>query len=513
MPQLQLLLGLCFICMALGCGSSDLRYPELPPEALDGAYSMNVGTVEIGSEKFVEHRGVITVPENRYKPASRFSHLPFRRIRSNSEKPREPVFILSGGPGMSNMEWSLENFGYLLPDHDLVAVGYRGVDGSVQLDCPKVTAALKDNDSLLGTEILKKLGQAWTESARRLAASGIDIDRYTMPEVIEDNEAVRKTLGYQRIDLMSGSYGTRVAYLYSTEHPAQIRRSIMIGANPPGHFVWDPKVVDAQLRYYSELWSRDSVASLRTKDLYGDMKSVLNDMPKKWLFFSIDPGRVKVVTFALLFQRETAAKVFDAYLAAKEGDPSGLALMSAAFDYTFPSMMTWGEFASKAVSADSVFMGEYITHTTPSPDLPLGSPMSDLVLGSMPYGAWPIGQIPERFRTPVESDVETLLLNGSIDFSTPAEIATREFLPYLRNGRQIILAEYGHVGDVEWLNRDNTIRIVTSYYNTGIPDTSLNKYIPMDFNAGTGFPAMAKAALITVVVLGVGLGALLVWTF
>ena len=111
-------------------------------------------------------------------------------------------------------------------------------------------------------------------------------------------------------------------------------------------------MIDKQLKYYSALWSQDSVFSLKSKDLYGDMRTVLDTMPSKWLLFSIDPGKVKVVTFCLLFQRKTAAMVFDSYVAAKQGDPSGLALMSLAYDYVLPSMFTWGDLASKAVSAD-----------------------------------------------------------------------------------------------------------------------------------------------------------------
>jgi hypothetical protein len=95
-----------------------------------------------------------------------------------------------------------------------------------------------------------------------------------------------------------------------------------------------------------------------------------------------------------------------------------------------------------------------------------------------------------------------LLLSGSIDLSTPAEFATKEFLPYLKNGKQVILSEYGHVGDVVYLNPENTRRIVSSFYRTGVPDTSMNAYVPMDFNVSWGFPTLAKIAVGTLAVLG-----------
>jgi hypothetical protein len=37
-------------------------------------------------------------------------------------------------------------------DHDVVLVGYRGVDGSVRLDCPEVESALTHTTDLLSEE-------------------------------------------------------------------------------------------------------------------------------------------------------------------------------------------------------------------------------------------------------------------------------------------------------------------------------------------------------------------------
>jgi hypothetical protein len=224
-------------------------------------------------------------------------------------------------------------------------------------------------------------------------------------------------------------------------------------------------------------------------------------MPSKWLLFSIDPGKVKVVTFCLLFQRKTAAMVFDSYVAAKQGDPSGLALMSLAYDYVLPSMFTWGDLASKAVSADFDSSHNYFLEMEP-PGLPLDSPLSKLLWGPLRYGGWPMQQLPDEFRQMRNSDVETLLLSGSIDFSTPAENATKEFLPYLKNGKQVIFSEYGHVGDIVYLNPENTRRIISSFYRTGVPDTSMNAYNKMDFNVSWGFPALAKVAVGTLAVVG-----------
>jgi hypothetical protein len=111
-------------------------------------------------------------------------------------------------------------------------------------------------------------------------------------------------------------------------YPGSLLRSAMIGVNPPGHFLWEPEVTDAQVAYYADLWKQAEGES--APDLVEAMRSVNADMPRHWLFLSIDPGKVQSIAFEMLFHRSTAPMIFDAYLAAYHGDPSGLALMSTA---------------------------------------------------------------------------------------------------------------------------------------------------------------------------------------
>ena len=493
-----------------GCGGKKPVYPSSPNDAKEGSFVSEVRPFEIGSEKYDADFGTITVRENRNKPTSRLINLPFLRIHSHSKDPAEPIFGFAGGPGATNVRWDWGKARTFLPEHDFVLVGYRGVDGSTVLDCPEVSEAFKSGADPLSDESMRRAGNAFSAGAKRLESQGIDLDGYTMLEVIEDNESVRNAMKYERINLLSESYGTRLAYLYGLKHPGRIHRSAMISVNPPGRFVWEPQIVDAQLKQYACLWSKDSAMALKSPNLYASMKSVLDSMPRSWLLFSINPGKVKIVTFALLFHRTTAAMVFDTYVAAKRGDPSGLALMSMAYNFTVPSAANWGDEASKGVSADYDSSRNYAAEMEP-PGLPLGSPMSKAIWGPASYAHWPTKMLPDEYRTLRSSDVETLLLSGSIDFSTPSENATKELLPYLKKGQQVIFSECGHVNDMWYANVENTRRILTSFYNTGVADRSLNSYVPMDFKIGWGFPRIAKAALGGVAFLAVALVAVVVW--
>ncbi len=458
---------------------------------------------ERGDVEYAADCGTLVVPENRSKPDSRLIALPVIRVHALGDSPAEPIFWLTGGPGDSNMHFP--GLKGLIEDHDLVMVGYRGMDGSVVMECPEMArAATGVGDDLLSKESMANFGEAITQCAERLQAEGVDLDGYSIPEVVEDMESARAVLGYERVNLLSGSYGTRVAMIYSWMYPDSLHRSAMIAVNPPGHFVWEPDDVDAQIAYDAELCAEDSECSARTNDLAETVRNVSHNVPKRWLLIPIDPGKVRFITHFMLFHRGTAAIVFDAYLAAEAGDPSGLALMSLASDFMIPSVITWGDWAAKG-SIDYDPARDWITDMNP-PNSILGSPTS-LLIGTAAQlsGGWPVAPMPDEFREVQPTKVETLLVSGSIDYSTPPQFAAEELLPALSNGDQVILSEFGHFGDVWGFQTDATRHLLVTFFDTGEVDDSLFSYQPMDFHVELGFPAMAKIALAIVLVVITGL--------
>ena len=126
-------------------------------------------------------------------------------------------------------------------DHDVALVGYRGVDGSVRLDCPEVVSALNHSPTS-STRSPSAYGDGFRTCAERLTDDSVGLAAYGFPQQVEDLEAVRKALGYEKIDLVSESAGTRTAMIYSCRYPKSIHRSLMIAVNPPGGFLWDAKL-------------------------------------------------------------------------------------------------------------------------------------------------------------------------------------------------------------------------------------------------------------------------------
>jgi pimeloyl-ACP methyl ester carboxylesterase len=471
-----------------------------PAATLPLAVPLKRSTIKIDGHTFAVERGLLRVPENRSKAAAREIEIPIVCYRSSSAQPVEPIFWLDGGPGMSNL--SFKPPVKLLDQHDVVLVGYRGADGSSILKCPEIARALKGVDGdVLSAASRADIKRAVAQAAQNLITSGVDLEGYIIPEVVADLEAARETLGYDRVNLLSGSYGTRVAQIYAQLHPDRIVRSIMIGVNPPGHFVWTPEAVDAKLADFAASWARDPQRAARTPDLLASLRTALHRLPRRWLLFPIDPGYVKMMTFVMLYQRPTAALAIDALLAAERGDASGVWLMSFMGRLMLGRMLIWGDLLAKGGSADYEPGRDYVTGLD-RPEAILGAPVSLLIWTALDE-EWPLKRLPDSLRQVQPSAVPTLLISGDLDVATPADPVERELLPMLSQGQHIVLPETGHVPDVFKSQPEAIAQVLSTYFDTGAVDTSRFHDVPMDFQARPGFPLLAKlgvGAALTVIV-------------
>lgn len=491
------------VILISGCQRVDEVQMSVPQNAKAGdLLNLETCTYETGEVTFTAECGTLIVPEIWADPNSRLISLPVMQIPSTSNDVTEPIFWLNGGPGQSNIRFShpqdLEAF---LENQDFILVGYRGVDGQVVLDCPEISAALSNPPGeLLSDAALKNYSAAALQCASRLEAEGVDLAGYTMTETIHDIEAARTAFGYQKINLLGASYGSRLAMMYEWMYPQYLQRVIMIGVNPPGSFIWDADVIDAQIGDYALLCAEDHECSSRTNDLSKTMLEVSKKLPKRWLFFPIDPDKVKLITFIMFTEsiRTPGDPVgiygpaaIDMWQSAAEGDASGMALASLLSKGFLPNFYTWGH--TLAMGGGT---GEY---TDPNRNYPvelypedsiLGAPFS-LLMWSMGEG-WPAHPISEEYHQVQPSDVETLLESGNIDFMNPPQDGTQELLPYLSNGQQVILKDFGH-GNTFWNSQTEArIHLLTNYFNTGEADTSLYIYQPLNFDVGKGWPGLAK---------------------
>jgi RND superfamily putative drug exporter len=440
--------------------------------------------------------GTLVVPENRADPQSRLIALPVTRIRARSDRPAEPIFRLEGGPGVTNTKFA--NASRFADRRDVVLVGYRGVDGSVRLDCPEVASALERSTDFLGERSFRSYADAFRACADRLRDEGVDLAGYTIAQRVDDLEAARVALGYDRVDLLSESAGTRTAMIYAWRYPQSIHRSVMIGANPPGHFLWDPKTTDEQIRHYAGLCSKDATCRGRTDDLAATMRETAADIPDRWLFLPIKDGNVRVASFYGLVESTSenaplsAPMTLGSWLSAAEGDPSGFWLQSFLAGLFFPESFVWGDYAAVG-RADARAARDYFSSAGQALGSNLGRDATAFAWGGGELAdAWPAAPDEAEYSRVRRSSVETLLVGGALDFATPPQAATNELLPYLPNGRQVVLPGFGHTTTFWTEQPEAGTRLINTFLDSGRVDDSLYEPAKADFTPEVTQTALAK---------------------
>jgi pimeloyl-ACP methyl ester carboxylesterase len=108
--------------------------------------------------------------------------------------------------------------------------------------------------------------------------------------------------------------------------------------------------------------------------------------------------------------------------------------------------------------------------------------------------AWPTSPRANEYDRMRTSQVETLVISGELDFETPPEVATKELLPYLPNGRQVVLEGFGH-STTFWTEQPEAgSRLINTFLDSGRVDDSLYTPQSVDFTPEGTQTALAKAS-------------------
>jgi len=430
--------------------------------------------------------GYIEVPEDYEKQNSTKIKLPVYIVKSPNKNPHEPIFWLDGGPGGSNIlsdkKIISSNPIQLLANHDFVCIGYRGVDGSVVLESKEIKKAMKGlNLHLYTNECLDNIEKSIQQYKKDLTEKNIDINQYNVVNVAKDIEQLRKQLGYKMINLLSVSFGTRIALMYSYNNAESLNRTIMIGAVPQGSLLINPEQIDNYLFKYDSIYAVQKPSKYEMS-LKQTMETAFKNMPKKWGGFNLSIDKIKTGTVNALYSTGSATVAFDSYIkAAYEEDYSGLFLFQKIYDASRSNAI--GDVFAKSVTADLTPETEFLLkrENIRKADTLLLSSNYALLYGGT-YKAWGFKPIPSNFQQPKKISNEVLVISGVLDFRTPAEVAERELIPYLEKGNHIVLENSSHMDILKTIM--SSPDFLKKFFDDGIADKNLlMKRNPIDFNA------------------------------
>lgn len=173
--------------------------------------------------------GTIRVAEQPGAPESRTIDIAFAVLRAETRGAEYPVFLLAGGPGQGStdlVDLARGPFAGARARRDFVLVDQRGTGGSNPLACDRDVAA---NPPLAFGHVFDP--EFFAECRGRLEPRA-DLRLYVTDLAVQDLDAVRERLGYDRVILWGGSYGTRLAQAYMRRYPERVAAAVLDGVVP-----------------------------------------------------------------------------------------------------------------------------------------------------------------------------------------------------------------------------------------------------------------------------------------
>ncbi len=222
------------LCVSISGFVDDSSSPSAPIAPFgavgqDAVPDLNLETrLVAGTEEKVQY-GSLTVYENRSAGKGRLLELTVVVVPARSPDPApDPIFILEGGPGLAAADHFRRHLNsWMRRDRDIVLINQRGTGGTNRLDCelPGSNENLQGYlDPIFNPEVLR--------SCLKSLQNEVDLTQYTTPAAMDDLDDLRAALGYNQINLVGGSYGTRAALIYMRRHPAHVRSAILNGVAP-----------------------------------------------------------------------------------------------------------------------------------------------------------------------------------------------------------------------------------------------------------------------------------------
>jgi pimeloyl-ACP methyl ester carboxylesterase len=378
-----------------------------------------------------------------------------------------PTLYIAGGPGGSSwlgdadighwFDWVRHNDWR----SDLVLYDQRGVGLSEPaLDCPEIRAVTRELLPLpLPTaEAYRRMRDATRTCHDRLRGQGIDLERLTTRANAADATDLMRAMGLQQWNVYAVSYGTRVAFEMLRMVPGAVRAAVLDSPYPPE--------INAEL---SDAWLLQRALDLFTRicELADDcaespeaLREVLNRalerVDREGIRLSVrDPDTGE--DLAVFYDRDDFAwLLFEALYQWNliPGLPASVrAVAEGRLDSDMRELIQDSVAAmldpsiSDAVAASvdchdggPVDARDFLRELARYPDV---APIKQLDWQYHACRFWASGDAGDAFRSPVRSDVPTLLLAGEFDPVTPpewAETAARD----LARGQLLVFPAVGH---------------------------------------------------------------------
>ncbi|HEV2880180.1 MAG TPA: alpha/beta fold hydrolase [Pyrinomonadaceae bacterium] len=371
---------------------------------------------------------------------------------TGQDREADPFFYIPGGPGSSATEdapYVAQEFARIRERRDLVFLDQRGTGGSNPLNCVLFNSSSLQNylGAYFPLEEVRKCREQLEPKA--------DLKLYTTPIAMDDLDEVRAALGYERINIFGGSYGTRAAQVYLKRHPKHVRAIVLHGVSPTGQFMPRdfPQHTESALNGVLDECAADEACRAAFPNLRAEAKAVLERLLRGAVEVAVKHPQSGVSTRVEL-SRDLAGEAIR-YMLYQSGAASRIPLfIHLAAEGNFTPLAEAAIFYRQQIVATGS-NGMYLSVTC-AEDLPWIKPgegernaahtfLGDYRLHQQRAACalWPRAEIPRDYAEPTRSDVPALIFTGQWDPVTPpvyGDMAAR----HLTNSLHLVIPHGGH---------------------------------------------------------------------
>ena len=370
--------------------------------------------------------------ENRATRTGRRIPLNIILLPAKSSKPApDPLFYLAGGPGAAATGYADAPFMEgLRRNRDVVLVDQRGTGESNPLNCAPF-GSREDMRGYFGEQFPVEIIRACRAALEKVA----DLKLYTTSIAMDDLDEVRTALGYDRINVYGGSYGSTTTLVYLRQHGDHVRSAAVFGVAPPAAKIplsFSQGVQNAVNRLFA-----DCAADQACKTAYPDLQA---DFKKVMARFDNGPVEVDVTNvYTRATQKVTVTR--DAFV---DGIRQMLYVPNASA--ALPALIHLGANGNLGGLVGTAF--QVVSHIDPR--ISRGMQLSVICAEDAPFiteddikttsansfygdarvrptlkacAEWPQAKVAASFLDPVKSDVPVLLVSGELDPVTPPWLA------------------------------------------------------------------------------------------
>ncbi len=396
-----------------------IQQPEAPAIAEQNTTETKFGKVT---------KGRFRVFENRLLKKGRQIHLNFVVLHAQGDDPKtDPFFFIVGGPGQAatttEARWANH---WIRRERDVVLIDQRGTGGDNRLQFEFKTEGntlQQFMDSLWRDEVVKA-------NLDRLSKS-YDLSMYSTQMAADDLNDFRKAMGYSKINISGGSYGTRASLVYIRRHGETVRTATLAGCapiefrNPLYHAEGGQRCLDMIFEEVAKAPKyREAFGDLRKK--FAELSNRLEAKPVSVLITNRTTGKEEAITLdrdqfmsAVRFQTyytSNSRRLPKLLCEAHEGNFRPFVLDVLRQNIAIRQSLAMGMLLSVSTAED-------LSRIDPAEVEPLTKDTylgPSRVLSQMRAGKiWPKSELDGDYGEPVKSDVQTLILSGSLDPVTP----------------------------------------------------------------------------------------------